>query len=106
MGASRGKRQKMFLTVAGWVVAPVMTLIIGFLVGKLRKNDQTYKALRSGVQALLRDRLIAEYKRHKANGRIDLDDKANFENMYQQYHSLEQNGVMDSIRDEVMAMPT
>ena len=34
------------------------------------------------------------------------DVKDNFDNLYQQYHALGKNGVMDSFHEEVMELPT
>lgn len=62
-------------------------------------------AVKKGVQALLRDRLIQGYKYYRAQGWADEDDRSNLENVYQQYHKLGANGVMDNLREKFLALP-
>lgn len=70
------------------------------------ESNKRREALEHGVQALLRDRLIAIHDKYVPQNEIPLHIKENFENLYNQYHSLGCNGVMDSFRDEVMNLPT
>ena len=64
------------------------------------------EALERGVQALLRDRLIEIHDDYCPQNEIPLHVKDNFDNLYQQYHALGKNGVMDSYHEEVMELPT
>lgn len=63
------------------------------------------KAIKQGVQALLRDRLLQGYKHFAEKGYADTDDRLNLENVYVQYHALGQNGVMDDLRVKFLALP-
>ena len=63
------------------------------------------RAVKKGVQALLRDRLIQGYKFYRAQGWADEDDRSNMENVYQQYHALGANGVMDNLRGRFLDLP-
>ena len=63
------------------------------------------RAIKKGVQALLRDRLINGYKHFRALGYADEDDRENLENVYVQYHNLGANGVMDDLRSKFLALP-
>jgi len=82
---------------AAGIPALLLTLIITTWV-------QT-RAVKRGVQALLRDRLIQGYKFYAAQGWADVDDRSNLENVYQQYHALGANGVMDDLRKKFLALP-
>lgn len=73
---------------------------------KLQKMRTNQEALERGVQALLRDHLISRYDEYIKRGYAPVHVKENFENMYQQYHALGSNGVMDSIREEFNTLPT
>ncbi len=73
---------------------------------KISDNEQKTKAIQKGVQALLRDRLIAEYNEALRKGYAHIYDKENFENMWNQYHDLGANGVMNEIRDKYKEFPT
>lgn len=64
------------------------------------------EALEKGVQALLRNRLIYIHDKYCPTGDIPLYIKDDFDNLYQQYHNLGQNGVMDAFHEEVMNLPT
>lgn len=61
---------------------------------------------RLALQALLRAQLISDYNRYKEQGWAPIYAKENFENCYQRYHNLGQNGVMDGIRSEFLELPT
>ena len=63
------------------------------------------RAVKKGVQALLRDRLIQGYKFYRQQGWADEDDRANLENVYQQYHALGANGVMENLRQRFIDLP-
>ena len=82
---------------AAGIPALLLTLIITTWV-------QT-KAIKKGVQALLRDRLIQGYKFYAAQGWANIDDRSNLENVYIQYHNLGANGVMDDLRGKFLALP-
>ena len=63
-------------------------------------------ALNYGIQAVLRDRLRYLYKEYEKRGWVDLDDREDWINMYNQYHTLGRNGVMDDIEVKFLALPT
>ena len=63
------------------------------------------KAVKLGVQAMLRAQMISEYNKAKDKGYAPIYSKDNFENMWKQYHNLGMNGVMDAIRDDYMSLP-
>lgn len=63
------------------------------------------RAVKRGVQALLRDRLLQGYKFYRAQGWADEDDRSNLENVYVQYHALGANGVMDNLHDRFLQLP-
>lgn len=67
--------------------------------------EKQNKALMAGVQAILRDRLLNGYRHYMAKGWADYDDRQNMENMWEQYHALGANGVMDGYRAKFLALP-
>ena len=77
-----------------------------FLLTRLKTVSQKQNALESGVQALLRDRLIYQYEKYKSRGYAPIYAKENFENLYEQYHKLGANGVMDSNHEEFKNLPS
>ena len=73
---------------------------------RIKENDTETQAVKSGVQALLRAQMISEYNKAKDKGYAPIYAKENFQNMWDNYHNLGANGVMDAIKDEYLAMPT
>ena len=64
--------------------------------------ERQNKALMAGVQAILRDRLLNGYRHYAQKGWADYDD---MENMWEQYHALGANGVMDGYRAKFLVLP-
>ena len=62
--------------------------------------------VRKGVQALLRAQMIDEYNKWMEKGYAPIYVRQNFENCWQQYHSLGVNGVMDDLHDKFLELPT
>ena len=87
-----------WLCVAG--IPSVITLMITRIITRRLNDaesraDETQKrsdAIAMGIQALLRDRLLQGYKHYQEKGWADYEDRANLENVWQQYHALGGNG--------------
>jgi hypothetical protein len=71
----------------------------------VRREKAYDEATEKGLQALLRDRLIYQYDKYKDKGYAPIYAKENFENLYQQYHRLGANGVMDDIYNDFRKLP-
>ena len=72
---------------------------------RIKREKQHNLATEKGLQALLRDRLIYQYDKYKAKGYAPIYAKENFENLYQQYHNLGANGVIDDIYNDFRKLP-
>ena len=79
--------------------------IPALLLGVIITSWVQISAVKKGVQALLRDRLLQGYKYYRAQGWADEDDRSNMENVYVQYHALGANGVMDNLHDRFLQLP-
>ena len=80
-------------------LAGALTTAIALIVRHVR-------AMRRGLQALLRAQMIAEFNKWEERGYAPLYARENFENCWKQYHSLGANGVMDDVREKFYALPT
>ena len=58
-----------------------------------------------GTQALLRDRLLQGYHFFKRRGIVTYGEASAYQNMYEAYHSLGKNGVMDGIYEAFRKIP-
>lgn len=77
-----------------------------YIYSRLKANEKKTEAVCLGVQALLRDRLIEKYDEYTDKEYAPIYARENFENMWRQYHNLGVNGVMDSLHDKFMELPT
>jgi hypothetical protein len=87
------------LHIISWLGFPTLLGLFTYLAKRV-------KALDCGLQAMLRDRLRFLYKSYKKRGSITYDEKEDWIYMYNQYHALGKNGVMDSVKDKILAMET
>ena len=103
--AKKKEQQDMIREVIAEENAPIVAQIseIKKDIDALNATDRTQ---RKAIQAILRDRLYSLSKKYLAKGWVDKDESENFENIYQQYHNLGKNGIMDSRREKVLELPT
>lgn len=86
------------------IVLAIFTAIYKRLSARQDRVSTENEAIKHGVQALLRDRLYAIYRECKKQGGASRFDRENFNNIYEQYHRLGANGVMDDIRKKLFDM--
>ena len=83
---------------------------VGVTYKKIKKRfeeqDKKSKAMENGVQALLRNELIKNFREHKINGEITLLDKENMQHMFEEYFNLGGNGMMHDIYKEFQELET
>lgn len=84
----------------------IPSLIVTSLIGILKLVFNQIKAVKLGVQALLRAQMIADYNKYSEFGYAPIYARQNFENCWSQYHSLGANGVMDDIHAKFLQLPT
>ena len=70
-----------------------------------RQIEEMRQANNRGTQALLRDRLLQAFHFFMKRGVVTYGEAKNFENMYQAYHALGKNGVMESIYKQFLKIP-
>lgn len=86
-------------------IPSICALLWTYLFRRVKENDAQSKATKKGIQALLRAQMISEFNKAKDKGYAQIYAKDNFENMWQNYHALGLNGVMDGIRERYMQLP-
>lgn len=87
-------------------IPSIFSAIVAYMIGKVTGGFKRMEALERGVQAILRDRLYQSYNHFIEKGYAPLYARENFENMYQQYHNLGKNGVMDDIHAKFFELPS
>ena len=95
---------KLALSIAS--ATGILSIAMAALIRRIKRERQHDEATEKGLQALLRDRLIYQYDKYKDKGFAPIYARENFENLYQQYHNLGCNGVMDDIYNDFKRLPT
>ena len=73
---------------------------------KMRQEQERKKqAIERGVQALLRDKLIENFRKYKIENEITLLDKENMDHMFEEYFNLGGNGMMRELHEEYLKIP-
>ena len=80
----------------------VFLAFCGYLVKKLKE----LAALKKGLQALLRNSLIDKIHEGLEKEYAPMYMRDNVANMYEQYHNLGKNGVMNDLYKDFMNLPT
>lgn len=83
----------------GWLFA-AMVPALGYVYAKTI-------AIRAGLRALLRDRILQAYNHyHEDKGYCPIYALENVEEMYKQYHALGGNGTITKLVEELKELPT
>lgn len=90
-----------FLGILSALGIPSVFVIIKSLIEQKKKIDILMKA----QQAQMRQQLLDRFHAYNSKGWISDEELTEWENQYQAYHSLGQNGVLDAKRDILMKLP-
>lgn len=103
--------------MADWVVQYWVELLFGgvitclgfaykALAKKFKEKAAEDEALKDGVQALLRDRIIQACDHYNERESVSIHGLENIENMYKAYHALGGNGAVTKMVGEIRNLPT
>lgn len=97
------------MTIYQWLcllgVPAFIAAAFKYLHSLIVKNKEDTTALKSGIQALLRSQMIADYNEYSEKGYAPVYARENFDNCWKQYHSLGANGVMNDLREKFLDLP-
>lgn len=79
--------------------------IIAYLLAVIKLKKKENEALKVGVQALLRDRIIEIYYHYTEKGWMPLDVRNSLEACYKSYEALGENGVIDDLVEQLRELP-
>ena len=83
-------------------IPSLIAAFVGFVAGQIK----SVKALKKGVQALLRAQMINDYNKWTDRGYAPLYARQNYENLWVQYEALGDNGVISDLHDKFLKLPT
>lgn len=87
------------------IILAILTATYKQLNTRTKRTAEINDAIKMGVRAMLRDRLYQLYRYCRSQGGATHSERENFNNLYEQYHTLGGNGVMRDIRDKFFALP-
>ncbi len=93
------------MSIYNWLslfgIPGMLVSLFTFIGVQIKQN----RAVKLGLQAILRDRLLQAYHFYKHQGWASYDDKQNVLNLYTQYEILGPNGIMELKHNEFLALP-
>ncbi len=91
--------------VQKYLIEFALATILLILSRKFKQITTQQGALKLGMQALLRDRIIQVYNHYCERGYVPIYALENVEEMYTQYHNLGGNGVITELVDKIHKLP-
>lgn len=76
------------------------------LMARLDKMEESLGLNSKGLQAVLRSQLYDKWEYCNCKGYADDLDRENFLNLYDKYHTMGINGVMDHVKDQFLELPS
>ena len=93
------------MSVYQWLCVLGIPGMIAGLLTFIKVQLATNKAIKLGVQAVLRNSLLQAYELYMARGYANYDEKSNVRNMYEQYEALGPNGIMEQKHADFIRLP-
>ena len=87
------------------IVNALAGAIIAYLVAIIRQKNKENNALKEGMQALLRDRIIQAYNHYSDKGWIPIYAMESIDACYKSYEELGENGVIDNLMNQLRELP-
>ena len=86
-------------------IPSIFTMTVWCIKSCIRYTKQL-KVLAKAQQAQMRSQLLEQYHSYIKDGYISEEHMEDWENQYQAYHSLGENGILDSRRETLMKLPS
>lgn len=91
-----------YLTVYQWLC---LLGVPALIAGTFKAVFSQIKAVKLGIQALLRTQMILDYNKYAELGYAPIYARESFQNCWEKYHALGVNGVMDDIHNKFLMLP-
>ena len=97
---------KEFVSWLGILGIPSIFTMTVWCIKSCIQYTRQLKVLAKAQQAQMRSQLLEQYHRYLKDGYISEEHMEDWENQYQAYHSLGENGILDSRRETLMKLPS
>lgn len=108
-----GQHKEVGVYMPDWIPKYWMEVIFGLIVGvltarykRLANKIKEQEAIKLGIQALLRDRIIQSYNHYQEKEYCPIYALENVIALYTQYHALGGNGTVTELVERLKDMPT
>ena len=98
--------------VIGWIVSPILSFLVGWLVSTQRKNKEKKQeaveevnVLKEASKAILKNMIRDDHEFFTRQGYCSPSDKQEVEVIYQCYLRLGGNGVGTQFRNDILSLP-
>ena len=88
------------------VIAAGLTYGYNRIAKRVALLQNRWEAVQDGLQAMLRDHLVAAYEKATDRGYVPFYERESIEKMYVQYKKLGGNGSIDHLLDEINDLPS
>ena len=95
-----------WLTLFQPVYSTIASLVIGFLIGRIKKIKGESKAERQALGALLRNDMYSIYRKYRDADEVPVEVQEEMHSLGEAYHNLGFNATGTKIHDEIVAKPT
>ena len=96
---------KEFITWMSMLGIPSIFAMTAWCIKSCIQYTKQLKVLAKAQQAQMRSQLLEQYHYYMDGGWISEEHMEDWENRYQAYHSLGENGVLDSRREALLELP-
>lgn len=87
------------------VAFTVLAYIFRQIYKNIKQNEEDNKAIKAGVQALLRNQMTNEFDKYSQKGYAPLWARTEFENLWKHYNTLGEDGVMVDLHNKFLELP-
>lgn len=105
-----------WLQVIFMVVSSVLSVVVAYLGKKIAKEQdrrdaaenriaKEEQALKNGIRAILRDRLLYVCTQCERHGYLTLEDTENIAELFESYYALGGNGAVKKIYEDTIKLP-
>lgn len=95
-----------FWSLLSPVYGGLVSLILGFVIGQLKKAKTENKAVNEALGALLRNAMFKIYEKYRDQEEVPVQVQEEMSSLYKPYHDLGYNNTGTKIHDEIMAKKT
>jgi len=101
-----GGAMKEFVAWLGIFGIPSIFAMSAWCIKSCLRYTKQLKVLASAQQAQMRSQLLYQYHKYMNSGWISEEHMEDWENQYQAYHCLGENGILDKRREELLGLPS